>query len=81
MKRINCIVLMMLLAATPTIALANIGNKIASPKFSGVQVAEFCSLTGSEVSGLNKICYYNCVSGRKAITIAGWSVCPVTNDL
>jgi len=36
-----------------------------------------CFLSGEVVSGMNKICFYDCVSGTKAITINGTSLCPL----
>ena len=35
-------------------------------------------LVGEEVSGLNKICYYESAYGRHAITVRSTSLCPLT---
>lgn len=40
--------------------------------------SETCFSTGEKTSGMNKICYYNCVSGEAAITIKGTQLCPLT---
>lgn len=43
------------------------------------RVAEVtCFKKGEEVSGLNKICYYDCVGSKVAITIGAAQLCPVT---
>ena len=43
-----------------------------------VSTAQACFLSGERTSGMNKICYYNCVSGTKAITIGAVSLCPLS---
>ena len=30
----------------------------------------FCFLIGERTSGFNKICYYDCIDGQRAITIS-----------
>lgn len=40
--------------------------------------ASACFLSGEQTSGLNKICYYNCVSGTRAITVNAVSLCPLS---
>jgi len=42
------------------------------------KVAGTCFSSGEQISGLNKICFYDCVSGGKAITIKSTSLCPLT---
>jgi len=37
-----------------------------------------CFLIGEEVSGFNKICYYQCIDGVRAINISSVSLCPIT---
>lgn len=37
-----------------------------------------CVSTGERLSGLNKICYYNCCGSDAAITIDSYKICPVT---
>lgn len=37
-----------------------------------------CFLSGERISGMNKICYYDCVSGTRAITISAISLCPLS---
>ena len=44
-------------------------------------VAGTCFKSGEQTSGMNKICYYDCVEGTKAITIKSYQLCPMTiND-
>jgi hypothetical protein len=40
--------------------------------------ANACMLKGEQTSGMNKICYYSCVSGTRAITISAVALCPLT---
>lgn len=37
-----------------------------------------CFKTGEQTSGLNKICYYNCVGPEAAITVGAAQLCPLT---
>jgi len=41
----------------------------------------YCSNIGERESGMNKICYYDCMSGEAAITIDSYKICPISiND-
>lgn len=43
-----------------------------------LEVAEVCFFTGEqEASGLNRICYYNCMGSKTAITIKVTDICPL----
>lgn len=37
-----------------------------------------CFKSGEQVSGMNKICYYNCAGSTAAITISAVALCPLT---
>lgn len=37
-----------------------------------------CFNTGERISGLNKICYYDCLRGEVAITIDSYKLCPIS---
>lgn len=39
--------------------------------------ANACFLKGEKVSGMNKICFYDCVDGERAITIGATDLCPL----
>jgi len=39
-----------------------------------------CFLIGEQISGLNKICYYDCLGSRAAITVSSVSLCPLGID-
>jgi len=39
--------------------------------------AMICFNTGEQISGLNKICYYNCAGSQAAITIPSTQLCPL----
>lgn len=41
----------------------------------------YCPKSGEQEDGQNKICYYKCLSGTKAITIGRLQMCPLSiND-
>ena len=42
------------------------------------KIAVLCFKTGEQVSGLNKICYYNCLGSQAAITIKAFQLCPLS---
>jgi len=42
------------------------------------QFAATCFKTGERRSGMNKICYYNCLGSEYAITIGAVQLCPLT---
>jgi hypothetical protein len=42
-----------------------------------IRLTLLCLLTGEQVSGLNKICYYDCAGSGAAITIASYQLCPI----
>lgn len=44
----------------------------------GVQIALTCFASGEQASGMNKICYYNCLGSQAAITISAVALCPLT---
>lgn len=37
-----------------------------------------CFFAGERTSGMNKICYYDCLEGTRAITIGALDMCPMT---
>ena len=39
-----------------------------------------CFFQYEEPAGMNKICYYSCITGRAAITISSVQLCPLTID-
>ena len=44
----------------------------------GISKSYACFYSGEQVSGMNKICYYDCVDGTKAITISSVALCPMS---
>lgn len=42
------------------------------------KVAVLCFKTGERTSGMNKICYYDCLGSASAITISSVSLCPLS---
>ena len=55
-------------------------HKEATPPAREIQVAFMCFKSGEQISGLNKICYYNCLGSTTAITIRSIDLCPLTID-
>lgn len=43
-----------------------------------IEAATTCFKTGEQTSGMNKICYYDCLGSAKAITISATSLCPLS---
>jgi len=39
---------------------------------------EVCFFSHEQTSGMNKICYYDCMSGTAAITVSSISLCPLS---
>jgi hypothetical protein len=39
-----------------------------------------CFKIGEQVSGMNKICYYNCLGSTVAINVSSVSLCPLSID-
>lgn len=37
-----------------------------------------CFLTGERISGMNKICFYDCAGSQAAITIKSYELCPLS---
>ncbi len=59
-----------------------LSNSAEGPRRSlpGRQLASICFQSGEQESGMNKICYYDCISGTVAITIGAFELCPLTID-
>lgn len=48
------------------------------PTESEMKVAVLCFFKGEETSGMNKICYYDCLGSLAAITISSVRLCPLS---
>ena len=44
------------------------------------QVAVMCTKSGEQTSGMNKICYYNCLGSQVAINVSATALCPLSID-
>jgi hypothetical protein len=57
---------------------------VVSPDIEGritdqpLNIAVTCFKTGEQISGMNKICYYNCLGSAAAITISSVQLCPLS---
>ncbi len=49
-------------------------EKQASP----VQIAAVCFFQGEQRSGMNKICYYNCMGSTVAVNVSSMAFCPLS---
>lgn len=43
-----------------------------------VQMAATCFFKYEQISGMNKICFYDCLGSASAITISSVKLCPLT---
>jgi len=67
---------------TAIVLAALFGGAQAEPPMSKpadeTQIAVLCFKSGERVSGMNKICYYDCLGSTVAINISSVSLCPLT---
>jgi len=66
------IALALAIVAVSTSAIAEEAPRAEKPS----TVAIFCTNSGQQVSGLTKVCYYNCVGGERAMTTTAYESCP-----
>lgn len=52
----------------------------SEPPQTNQQVAVMCFKSGEQQSGMNRICYYNCLGSTVAITIGAIELCPLSID-
>ena len=52
------------------------GPAATMPAVVPAQTGQICFYAGEQTSGMNKICFYNCVNGTVAITIKFPAMCP-----
>jgi hypothetical protein len=67
--------------SSPTIACDGGSNvpAVGSAPRTPMRLAQMmCFLKGEQISGLNKICYYDCAGSAAAITISSVSLCPLS---
>ena len=43
-----------------------------------IQASVMCFQTGEQISGMNKICFYDCLGSAAAITISSVALCPLS---
>jgi hypothetical protein len=51
---------------------------VSEPNSTPLQIALMCFKSGEQISGMNKICYYNCMGSQAAITIKSFQLCPLS---
>lgn len=66
----------LLLAVISTLPIS--GATQSTTRGGNVQVAVMCFKTGERTSGMNRICYYDCLGSEAAITISSVELCPLS---
>lgn len=61
-------------------ALAVSASTLTAEQPKPFKVAMFCIKSGEQISGMNKICYYNCAGSEAAITVKSYELCPLNID-
>jgi hypothetical protein len=49
-----------------------------STRNQSVQLALMCFKTGEQISGLNKLCFYDCAGSGASITVKAYQLCPLS---
>lgn len=52
--------------------------KAEKPAEKPVKLAAICFKSGEQTSGMNKICYYDCLGSQVAINVSSVSLCPLS---
>ena len=60
------------------LALGLLTETPALPQSRPLQLATTCFGKGEQTSGMNKICYYDCLGSTVAINIPAYQICPIT---
>jgi hypothetical protein len=55
-----------------------LNSDINAANKSTIQVATTCFKSGEQISGMNKICYYNCMGSTVAINVRSLEFCPMS---
>jgi len=56
----------------------NVTTPSVSQTAAPAQLALACYYTGDEISGPNKLCFYDCAGSRAAITVRITQLCPLS---
>ena len=72
MRLFLAVVAILLAAANAGFAQNNVSKQ--PQRFASIM----CFKTGERISGMNKICYYNCLGSEAAITISSIDLCPLS---
>lgn len=68
-----------LMIALPLLALHPEHSKSARRDTAGeIKLALTCFKTGEQRSGMNKMCFYNCLGSTTAINVGAAELCPLT---
>jgi hypothetical protein len=67
-----------LIASAALLSLAAPRAQTPAPTEKPIKVALMCFKTGEQVSGMNKICFYNCAGSDAAITVSAAQLCPLS---
>lgn len=70
--------LLALVASVALLGLAAPRAQTPAPAEKPVRLALMCFKTGEQVSGMNKICFYNCAGSDAAISVSSAQLCPLS---
>jgi len=80
MKFFTTIFILSVLSHTSAFAAGTeLGTKKQKSQIGSYELAAItCFKSGERTSGMNKICYYNCLGSEAAITIKSHQLCPLS---
>ena len=66
------------LAVCVAMALVGVAHaEVLTPR-KPTRLALLCFSKGEQISGMNKICYYDCAGSASAITVKSYELCPLS---
>lgn len=65
------------LALIAVLAISQGNQHVTHMSAKPLRVAVVCFKSGETTSGMNKICYYNCLGSEAAITVGAAELCPL----
>jgi hypothetical protein len=68
------------LAGLVVLASVTTGTPTPASKAPALELAVSCFYRGEQASGMNEICYYDCLGSAYAITVRAVDLCPLTID-
>lgn len=78
MRIIVCVTPLLVFGGISAQAAPSASQMSAWPEVAQLTPHATCFKSGEEISGMNRICYYNCMGSTAAITISVGKLCPLT---